>query len=273
MNNYNNIIDGRKLALAHEQKVKQKIAKLDVKLKVVSILIGDDPPSVLYTNMKQKKAQEVGIDFIPIKFPANSSFEAVADTIKKLNFDPSIAGIMVQLPLPNKFLPKEQTDKLLNLINPKKDIDGLVDNSPFLPATVRGIFELLEDENIDLKGKKVVVLGRSKIVGKPTAEEAKKRGAYVDICHSKTENLKKHTLAADILIAAVGKPHLVTGDMVKVGVVVIDVGTQEVNGKLVGDVDFKNLAKKASKITPVPGGVGPMTVIALMENAADSVLL
>ncbi|MBI3485569.1 bifunctional 5,10-methylenetetrahydrofolate dehydrogenase/5,10-methenyltetrahydrofolate cyclohydrolase [Candidatus Daviesbacteria bacterium] len=267
----NKIIDGRKLAQLHQEKVKQKLAKLNIKPKVVSILIGDDPPSVLYTNMKQKKALEVGIDFQPTRIPATEDYEKVVDLIKQLNDDPKINGIMIQLPIPGELLQGYDKYELLNLINKKKDVDGLTSNSPFLPAVVRAIMEILQDAEVKLEGVNAVVLGASRLVGQPVAKELEKKGAKVIICDKSTPNQTEITKQADVIVSATGVAGLLKGEMVKSGVVVVDVGAEKVNGKLVGDVDFESVLPKASKITPVPGGVGPMTVICLMENVVDAV--
>ncbi len=265
------VIDGRKLAFKHQQKVAEKISKLNVRPKMVSLLIGSDPPSVLYTNMKQKKAEEVGIDFKPIRIPVTEKFENVANLIDELNRDPEINGIMIQLPIPGEFLNGHKSDALLNLIDGKKDVDGLTNKGKFLPAVVRAVMEILEDEGVELRGKNAVVLGASKLVGKPIFEELTQKNAIAVICEKNTPNQKEIIKQADILVCATGVVHLVKGDMVKKGVVVIDVGAEKINDKVLGDVDFTSVAPKASKITPVPGGVGPMTVICLMENVADAV--
>ncbi len=266
-----NVIDGRKLAAIHEQRLIDKLRHLNFRPKIVSILVGDDEASLTYTKMKQKKAAEVGIDFDYIKFPETEQFQNVAMTIVKLNQDPRINGIMVQLPLPGEFLRERTTDDLLGRIDPQKDVDGLRVDSPFLPATVRGVISILEDENVEVAGKFFAVLGKGQLVGKPIAKELKKRGALIGVIDSKTPNTADITRRADVIISAVGKPNLVTGEMVKEGVVVIDVGiTRLDNGRLVGDVDFGSVSQKASKITPVPGGVGPMTVVSLMENVVES---
>lgn len=272
------IIDGRKLAALRQEKLVEKIKKLSKTSKVVSILVGDDAPSVLYTNIKQKKAAEVGIDFQPIYFDLASplvKWEAICQKIKELNNDESVDGIMVQLPLPESFLHGRDEKELLQLINPQKDVDGLnyaQKGTPFVPAAVKAVLSILDDENIEVQGRKVVVVGASDLVGKPVAAELEKLGADVTICNSKTMNLQGEVLQADILVSATGVPGLITGDMVKNGAVVIDVGAEKIDGKVVGDVDFQSVYPKASKITPVPGGVGPMTVISLMENVVEAVI-
>lgn len=282
------VIDGKKLALNREEKLRKKIEKLKTKPKIVSILIGDDESSLLYSKMKQKKAQSLGIDFEFEHFRDDTRFEKITDFIDMFNNAPEITGIMIQLPLPVRFLgEKHNTKQLLELINPKKDIDGLTPKSPFQTAAVVAVFDILEDEKIKIEGKKAVVIGASDLIGKPIAKGLEQRGASVKIVDSQTPKREAIIKAADILISATGVAGLVTGDMVKDGVVVIDVGVMVMeepsvdsrgesfemieNKKIVlGDVDFESVYKKASKITPVPGGVGPVTVIALMENAVKA---
>ncbi|MFA5933503.1 MAG: bifunctional 5,10-methylenetetrahydrofolate dehydrogenase/5,10-methenyltetrahydrofolate cyclohydrolase [Microgenomates group bacterium] len=264
------IIDGRKLALLRQQKLEEEIKTLSKTPKVVSFLIGEDAPSVLYTNIKQKKAEEIGINFEAIRLPVETEFEEVAKKINELNDDSSVDGIMVQLPMPEEFLKGKEEHDLLELIDGEKDVDGLTSKGKFLSATVRSVISILEDEGISVSGKKVVVVGASDLVGKPVAGELKKMGADVVICDSKTTRLQGETLEAQILISATGVPGLIKGDMVKEGVIVIDVGAEKVDGKVVGDVDFESVASKSSRITPVPGGVGPMTVISLMENVVEA---
>lgn len=272
----NKIIDGRKLALKHEEVLKAEITKLKIKPKLVSIIVGDDPPSLLYTKIKQKKAEELGIIFEPLYFSfpplggSHKSFEEVINKIKELNNNPGVHGIMVQLPLPIEFLQGRNEKELLQLINPEKDVDGLTSGGIFLSATAKAVISIFKDENIPVAGKKVVVVGSSDLVGKPVAHEMEKLGAKVIICDRQTADLCHETLKADILISATGCPGLIKGEMVSDGVVVIDVGAEKVDGKIVGDVDFKSVYLKASRITPVPGGVGPITVISLMENTLKS---
>lgn len=277
------IIDGRKLALKRQEKLIQEVKKLKKTPKIVSILVGDDAPSVLYTNIKQKKAEELGINFQPLYFSLpplrcpHELFKEVVNKIQELNNDSSVHGIMVQLPLPEEFLQGRSEKKLLNLIIPEKDVDGLNyahrahQTRSYMPAAVKAVISILKDENIFVEGRKVVVVGSSDLVGKPVAEEMEKLGAKVIICDKQTADLCHETLKVDILISATGVPGLIKGDMVKKGVVVIDVGAEKVDGKVVGDVDFESVYPKASKITPVPGGVGPMTVISLMENVVEAV--
>lgn len=267
--NQDKIINGKKLAAPREQKLLAKLEKLEEKPRVVSILIGDDPASLLYTEIKQKKAKELGIDFKPSYFPASVNYVNTLQLIKALNRTSGVDGVMVQLPLPKEFLRMHQPHELLNAIDPGKDIDGLSVQSKFLPAAVKAVLSILEDEKVVVKGKKVVVVGISDLVGKPLARELEKMGSGVTSCNSKTEDLKKETLQGDILISATGVPGIIKGDMVKEGAVVIDVGISEVDGKIKGDIDFDGVLPKVSKITPVPGGVGPMTVISLMENVVE----
>lgn len=269
--NQDKIIDGRKLAQIRQEKLVEKIKTLPKTPKVVSFLIGSDAPSVLYTNIKQKKAEEIGIKFEAIRLPVETEFEEVAEKIRDLNDEKDVDGIMVQLPLPEEFLKGRDEHELLELIDGKKDVDGLTTKGKFLSATARSVISILEDENIEVKGKKVVVVGASDLVGKPVATELEKMGAEVKMCDSKTENIRLLTIEADILISATGVPKLIKGHMVKNGAVVIDVGAEKVDGKVVGDVDFESVEPLASRITPVPGGVGPMTVISLMENAVEAV--
>ena len=267
------LIDGKTLAKLREQRLKTEISSLGLTPKVVSIVIGEDAPSLLYTKMKQKKAADVGIDFEPKYFSQETSFDGVVNFIRKLNEDPSINGVMIQLPIPEEFLKGKDWREVLAEITIEKDVDGLrYPDSNFLPATARAVLSILDDEIIEVKNKKVTVLGRSNLVGKPVADELLKRGAKVSVVHSQTPNPKEITLEGDIVISAVGKRYLVTGDWIKEGAVVIDVGTSEdpESGKIVGDVDFEKAKLRASKITPVPGGVGPMTVISLMENVIES---
>lgn len=235
------------------------------------IIVGDNPASKSYVKGKSKACEEVGITNTTIEFPSDVTQCDLLITINELNKDVNIDGILVQLPLP------EHIDETLvmNYIDPLKDVDGFhrvnVDGlytgkDCIKPCTPTGIIKLLKKANVEIAGKNVVVLGRSNIVGLPVAKMLLDENATVTICHSKTKNLKDITLQADILIVAIGKPKLVTSDMVKEGAVVIDVGVNRLDGKLVGDVDFDNVENKASVITPVPGGVGPMTITCLLEN-------
>ncbi len=264
-----NIIDGRKLAAKHETALKNKTKKLKNKLKVVSVLIGQDEASVLYSDMKQKKAASFAIDFEIRKFPEDTTFEDVVLEIKSLNKDSSVQGLMIQLPIPKQCLDGHEAVDLLKIISPRKDVDGLTGKGKVLPAVVKAVLSILEDEKIKVAGSVITIIGASQSVGLPLAKELKKRGGKVTVCDINTRNLREETLRADILISATGVPEMVYGKMVTAGVVVIDVGVAKIDGKIVGDVDFASVAPLASKITPVPGGVGPMTVISLMENVIE----
>ena len=235
------------------------------------IQIGDDPASNSYIRSKEKACNEIGIYFKHIKFNETVKEIEVINKILELNNDEYVHGILLQLPLPEGF----NQDKLINYIARNKDVDGLTDinvgklfnNKPgMVSCTPLGIMKLFEKENIDVKGTNVTIVGRSNLVGKPLLGLLLNNDATVTICHSKTENLKKHTKNADILIVAVGKKHFITEDMVKEDAIVIDVGINKEDGKLYGDVDFSKVKTKVKKITPVPGGVGPMTVAMLMTN-------
>lgn len=256
------IIDGKVLAKKHEQALREKIKKLTKRAVLVSFLVGNDPPSVLYTNIKKKKASDLGIDFRDRKFSKDTSNKVVADEIKKSNLDPEVDGVMIQLP---------SFPHLIDLIDPKKDVDGLTNQGRFLPAVVRAILSILEDENINLKGKKIVVVGSEGMVGSQLMKAFEQKGLNLSGVDKNVKNFSDFTKDADILISTTGVPKIIKGDMIKDGAVIIDVGIEKVNGKLLGDIDFESVAPKASKLTPVPGGVGPMTVISLMENVVESV--
>lgn len=267
------LIDGKKWAKVHGNTLKRKIKKLKKQPVLVSFLIGDDPSSVLYINLKQQKAKDIGIDFRVAKYGADASFDEVADHIHRLNADTQIDGIMIQLPLPKSFLGEHTEGETVDLIKAEKDVDGLRLDSPYLAATVKAIFSLLEDENITLRGNMVVVVGSDGEVGSRTVkalEDQKVRVIGVD--HG--DDIEGVSRQADILISSTGQMHIIKGEMVKLGVVVIDVGSEKLaDGKVVGDVEFASVAQKASYITPVPGGVGPMTVISLMENVVEAAII
>lgn len=243
------------------------------------ILVGDDPASRVYVNNKKKACAEIGIYSEEHLLPADTAEAELLSLIDKLNADPKISGILVQLPLPDGF----DEEKVINRINPKKDVDAfhpvnvgkiMIGNYDFVPCTPAGIMELIKESGIDICGKECVVVGRSNIVGKPMSMLLLHANGTVTVCHSRTKNLAEKTKNADILVAAVGIPHFVTGDMVKEGAVVIDVGINRLeNGKLTGDVDFESAEKKASAITPVPGGVGPMTIAMLMKNTLKAAII
>ncbi len=240
--------------------------------KLVVIQVGDDPASTIYVNKKHKACLRLGIESEIKHLPEETRYEDLIDAIVKLNNDDSVHGILVQLPLPEHLSHKG----VLEAVDPAKDVDGLnpynhgknlLGKECFQPATPRGIISLIESTKTELEGINAVVIGRSNIVGKPTAIMLLNRGCTVTVCHSKTRNLSDFTQKADLLIVAAGKPGLVKAHMVKNGAIVIDVGINRLEGgKIVGDVDFDEVRKKAAWITPVPGGVGPMTIASLMEN-------
>ena len=273
------IIDGNKIAQDIRNEVRQSAISLKEQKGIIPglavVLVGEDPASQIYVGKKAKACAEVGFLSREYKLPSEIR---LLEIIAELNKDQLIHGILVQLPLPKNI----STDKIIAAIDPHKDVDGfhpfnvggLVTGSPlFIPCTPRGIMELIVRIGIDLKGKEAVVVGRSNIVGKPIALLLLAQHATVTICHSRTKDLPSVTRRADILIAAVGKAHMIKADMVKDGAIVIDVGVNRLeNGKLAGDVDFNEVAPKASYITPVPGGIGPMTIAMLMKNTLDAAL-
>jgi methylenetetrahydrofolate dehydrogenase (NADP+)/methenyltetrahydrofolate cyclohydrolase len=274
------IIDGNKIAQDIRNEVRQSALALKEQKGIIPglavVLVGEDPASQIYVGKKAKACAEVGFLSREYKLPAETDEEKLLKIIRKLNKDKLIHGILVQLPLPKHI----STEKIIAAIDPHKDVDGfhpynvggLVTGTPlFVPCTPRGIMELIARTGIDLKGKEAVVVGRSNIVGKPIALLLLAQHATVTICHSRTKDLPAVIRRADILIAAVGKAHMIKADMVKDGAIVIDVGVNRLeNGKLAGDVDFDEVAPKASYITPVPGGVGPMTIAMLMKNTLDA---
>lgn len=261
------LLDG-KIARAHYSSLLEKrIKELSFVPCLVILQVGNRTDSNSYIKAKKSFAQKVGVKEIHINFPEDVGQEELIEAVKKYNQDESVNGIIIQLPLP----PQINSEIVLNLIDPKKDIDGLNCATKFLPATARGIRELIKFYKIELAGKKVTVLGRSKLVGEPVAKMCHEEGALVTICHSKTENTPQKAQDADILIVAVGKPNLVGREYVKEGQVVIDVGiTRHSEGQLVGDVNFNEVKDIVHMITPVPGGVGQMTVLALFENLIDA---
>lgn len=243
------------------------------------IIVGNDPASRVYVNNKKKACEYVGIYSEEYALDENTSQEELLELIDRLNKDKKISGILVQLPVPKHI--DEET--IINAIDPKKDVDAfhpvnvgkiMVGNFDFVPCTPAGVMELISESGIDPEGKECVVVGRSNIVGKPQAMLLLHKNATVTICHSRTKNLSEKTKNADILVAAVGIPEFIKGDMIKPGAVVIDVGINRVaDKKLVGDVEFESAEKVASAITPVPGGVGPMTIAMLMKNTVKAALI
>ena len=273
------IIDGKRVAsqikeniVAEVRSLKQKTGKTPG---LAVVLVGDDHASAVYVRTKNKTCKNLGFQSFENILPANTSESTLLGLIDKLNKDERVSGILVQLPLPSHI----SSYKILEAINPQKDVDGfhlenigrlVTGNATFKPCTPEGIIQLLDHYKVDIEGKNAVVLGRSNIVGKPISLLLLERNATVTICHSRTKNLSAITKSADILIAAIGKPNFVTADMVKDDVVIIDVGINRVNDKLIGDVDYQSVSKKASLITPVPGGVGPMTIAVLMANTLQA---
>ncbi|MEJ9209912.1 bifunctional methylenetetrahydrofolate dehydrogenase/methenyltetrahydrofolate cyclohydrolase FolD [Bacillus smithii] len=273
------LIDGKAAAKEIREEIKKEVNELKAQGVVPGlavILVGDDPASHTYVRNKEKGCKEVGIHSEIYKYPAAISEAELLDKIRELNEDKRIHGILVQLPLPGHI----SESKVIDTISPEKDVDGfhpvnvgkmVIGKEGFLPCTPYGIMKLLEREQIDLQGKRAVVIGRSNIVGKPAGLLLLQRNATVTYCHSKTEDLSYHTKQADIIIAAVGKAKFLKAEDVKEGAVIIDVGmNRDENGKLCGDVDFESVREKASFITPVPGGVGPMTITMLLYNTVQS---
>ena len=276
------IIDGKKVSARIKQEIRTKteeLAKNGVKVGLAVVLVGNDPASQVYVNNKEKACEECGFYSEKYLLDENVSMKELLDLVEVLNNRDEISGILVQLPLPKHLDEKE----VINAINPKKDVDAfhpvnvgkiMIGDYDFLPCTPAGVMELIKESGIDPEGKECVVIGRSNIVGKPQAMLLLHKNATVTICHSRTKDLKEVTKRADILVAAVGKAKFVTADMVKEGAVVIDVGmNRDENGKLCGDVDFDNVSKIAGAITPVPGGVGPMTIAMLMQNTLKAATL
>ncbi len=270
------IIDGKAISANVKEQVKAEVErdKLDIGLAVV--IVGDDPASRVYVNNKKKACEFCGIKSYEYALPAETSEEQLLELVDTLNADKKVNGILVQLPLPDHINEK----KIIERISRDKDVDAfhesnvgriMIGNFAFLPCTPAGCMELIHSTGIDVSGKNCVVIGRSNIVGKPMAMLLLHENGTVTICHSKTKNLAEVCAAADILVAAVGRANFVTADMVKEGAVVIDVGINRLeNGKLCGDVKFDEVSEKAGYITPVPGGVGPMTIAMLMRNTVTA---
>ncbi len=261
------ILEGKIVREETVERLKQEILGFSSKPTLTIIQIGDNDESGVYIRQKQIFGEKIGAEVRHIKFNADESQEQIISEIKNLNIDKSVHGIIVQLPLPENF----DENKITEAIIPSKDVDGLTSSTDFMPATARGILSLLDFYKIDPSGKNAVVMGRSKLVGKPTAEALLNRGARVNVAHSQTENIREVTKQAEILIVAVGKPKLVDASYVRAGQVIIDVGinvSRDDEGKkiLSGDVNFDEVKDIVSAISPVPGGVGLMTVCALFEN-------
>ena len=271
-------IDGKLISAAVKERVKGEVAALKsrgIPVGLAVIIVGNDPASQIYVANKKKACEQLGIVSKEYALPEATTEEELLSLIDTLNHQKEINGILCQLPLPEHLDEK----RVINAISPEKDVDAfhpqnvgriMIGDFDFVPCTPAGIMEMLAFEKIEVTGKHCVVIGRSNIVGKPMAMLLLHQNGTVTVCHSKTENLKDITKTADILVAAVGKAKFVTADMVKDGAVVIDVGMNRVDGKLYGDVDFDAVSEKASAITPVPGGVGPMTIAMLMQNTVTA---
>ena len=271
----NNTMDGLKVSLDIRKKIKEEIESENITPHLAVIQIGDNKASNVYIKNKKKACFDVGISFDHIKFNETISESLVIDEIKRLNNDISVNGILVQLPLPLGF----DEGKIINAIDPLKDVDGLtypnvgnlvLENDCLVPCTPLGVMELLKYYNVNLCGKNVCLVGRSNLVGKPLIQLLLKENATLSICHSKSLDIKSYTKMADVLIVSAGHPNLITKDMVKEGAVIIDVGINKEGNILCGDVCFDEVKKKAKLITPVPGGVGPMTVTSLLKNVVKA---
>ncbi|MGI6224843.1 MAG: bifunctional methylenetetrahydrofolate dehydrogenase/methenyltetrahydrofolate cyclohydrolase FolD [Peptococcales bacterium] len=273
------IIDGKETAKKIRENIKKQVQELKTTGMVPGlavILVGSDPASQVYVGHKEKACKEVGFHSEVYRQAHDTTQEELLELIDKLNNDEKIHGILVQLPLPKHLDEKE----VLNKISPQKDVDGFhplnagalfVGEKSLVPCTPKGCIHLIKETGLDLKGKKAVVVGRSNIVGKPAAILLLNENATVTICHSRTQDLKAELLEADVVVAAVGRPNFITGEMIKPGAVVIDVGINRLDdGKLVGDVEFETAKEKAGWITPVPDGVGPMTIAMLLQNTLEA---
>lgn len=273
------IIDGKELSMQIKEEVKKDVENLRKEYKkspsLATILVGNDPASEIYINLKDKACKEVGINPIIYRFTSTITEEQLLKKIFELNRSNDINGILVQMPLPSNI----NTQKVMESIDHIKDVDGfspinsgklMNGDETLVPCTPKGVIYSLEKYGVKFEGKDVVIINHSPVVGKPLAMMLLSRNATVTVCHVFTKDLKEHTLKADILISAVGKPNLIIKDMVKENAVVVDVGISRINNKIFGDVDFENVSKKASLITPVPGGVGPMTVAMLLKNTVEA---
>lgn len=269
------VIDGKELAKKVRQNLKiecEELKKNGINSKLAVIMVGDDSASKIYIRNKSKACEDVGIEYEEHLLDSKTTQKELKELIKKLNEDKTVNGILLQSPIPSNL----DINELFRIISPEKDVDGfnplnvgklVLGQDTFVSCTPYGIMKMFEEYNIDLAGKNVVILGRSNIVGKPLIHCCLNKNATVTTCHSKTQNIREITSNADILISAIGKAHFITKDMVKENAIIIDVGINRLdNGKITGDVDFENVKEKAQFITPVPGGVGPMTIAMLMNN-------
>ncbi len=271
-----NIIDGKKISAQVKDECKERVKKEGLEVTLAVIQVGTDPASTVYVGNKKKACEYIGIRSLAYELPEETTEKELLALVNKLNKDDSVHGILVQLPLP----PHMDEDKVIQAISPKKDVDGFhpqsvgalsIGQPGFVSCTPAGIIQLLKRSGVEMDGKECVIIGRSNIVGKPMALLMIRENATVTVCHSHTKNLKEVTKRADILIVAIGKPKFITKEYVKEGAVVIDVGIhRNENNKLCGDVDFDDVEPIASAITPVPGGVGPMTIAMLMNNCMEA---
>lgn len=274
-----NLINGKEVSARVKEEIKKEVALLkekNIEVGLAVVIVGNNPASRVYVNAKKKACEETGMNSYEYALSEETTQEELVELVKKLNDDEKVNGILVQLPLPKHI----DENAVINAINPNKDVDAfhpvnvgniMIGDYSFLPCTPAGVMELIKSTGVSIQGKECVVVGRSNIVGKPMSMLLLHQSGTVTICHSKTKDLKEVCKRADILVAAVGVPNLITADMVKEGAVVIDVGMNRLeNGKLCGDVDFENVKEVAGYITPVPGGVGPMTIAMLMQNTLTS---
>ncbi len=265
------MLDGKRVSAERLQIIKNRLHDVEYKPHLVTVLVGSDPGSQIYVKMKHTTCEEVGIRSTRIDLPESTTTSSLLSVINDLNQDPQVNGILVQLPLPQHI----ETSVILSSVEPKKDIDGfnplnqglLISGNPgFIPCTPKGIMTLLKTYNINVSGLDAVVIGRSTDVGRPMSALLLLSDATVTICHSKTRNIEQKLMNADLIVSAVGKADFLKGSMIKEGTVVIDVGITRIEGKVHGDVEFDSVSKKAGALTPVPGGVGPMTILSLIEN-------
>ncbi len=276
------IIDGKRISNEVKEDLKKQVEELTqkgVSLTLAVVLVGNDKASAVYVGNKQKACDYIGIKSLTFEMPEETTEEELLSLVNELNIREDVNGILIQLPLPKQI----DEDKVIRAIDPKKDVDGFhpqsvgalsIGQKGYVSCTPAGIIELLKRSNIEIEGKECVIVGRSNIVGKPMAMLMLRENATVTICHSKTKDLKEVTKRADILIVALGKPRFITKEYVKEGAVVIDVGIhRDENNKLCGDVDYQDVVVQTSAITPVPGGVGPMTIAMLMKNCVSSITL
>lgn len=273
------LIDGKELAKKIRKNLKKEVTELKesgINPKLAVIMVGNDPGSTVYVRNKSKACEKTGIEFEEFLFEENLTEEELLETIKKLNNDSTVNGILLQSPVPKHI----DINKAFRTIAPEKDVDGFnpinvgnltIGEDAFISCTPYGVIKMFEEYNIQLEGKNAVILGRSNIVGKPMIQCCLNKNATVTVCHSRTQNISEITKNADVIISAIGKPKFLKGDMVKEGSVVIDVGINRLDdGSIVGDVDFDEVSKKTSYITPVPGGVGPMTIAMLLNNVVKA---